>query len=297
MKQMKIKSLGVAVATTLIGGLFLVPGAFASADSAGAPALHTISGATASANPPITTLQSPAIPGVAPLPGPAAKPAQPSLTMGILQVTPYQGVAGVPITISGSKLPPNAQVELTWSTADATWMVQTAPDTVNYLGRADTLFAVVIGTTTTNAEGSFELPLKAPQDWGGVHDIYAVISGTEDAHGGFIELRTVTVTPTSGPVGTPITITYSGLGPSLYTGGASLLYDNHYVGELMANWTRGTAQVTIRGGRGGGQAHHPDRQRHQLHVPERASVPHPLHQWRHRDFQSDQRRRPANGVD
>ena len=25
-----------------------------------------------------------------------------------------------------------------------------------------------------------------------------------------------------------------------------MLYDNHYVGELMANWTRGTAQVTIR---------------------------------------------------
>ncbi|HMK97577.1 MAG TPA: hypothetical protein VK425_08545, partial [Acidimicrobiales bacterium] len=234
------------MATALIGALFLAAGATASAGSAGARALHTISNAAASADPPITTLQPPAIPGVAPLPGPVAKPAQPSLTMGILQVTPDQGVAGVPITISGSKLPTNAQVELTWSTADATWMVQTAPDTVNYLGRADTLFAVVIGTTTTNAQGSFELSLKAPEDWGGVHDIYAVINGTEDAHGGFIELRTVTVAPTSGPVGTPITITYSGLGPTLYTGGASLLYDNHFVGELMANWTRGTARVTIR---------------------------------------------------
>ena len=90
------------------------------------------------------------------------------------------------------------------------------------------------------------MSLKAPQDWGGLHDIYAVINGVEQAHGGFITLRTVTVTPTSGPVGTPITITYSGLGDSLYTGGASLLWDNHYVGEMMANWTRGVARVTIR---------------------------------------------------
>ena len=166
--------------------------------------------------------------------------------MGILEVTPDQGVAGAPMTITGSQLPPHAQVELTWSTADATWLVQTAPDTVNYLGRSDTELAVVLDTTSTDAHGAFKVSLKAPVDWGGIHDIYAVIKGTEDAHGGFILLRTVTVSPKSGPVGTPITITYSGLGPTLYTGGASLLYDNHYVGELMANWTRGTAEVTIR---------------------------------------------------
>ena len=43
-----------------------------------------------------------------------------------------------------------------------------------------------------------------------------------------------------------ITVTYNGLGSSLYEGGASLLYDNHYVGAMMANWTRGTAVAHIR---------------------------------------------------
>jgi hypothetical protein len=237
-KRTKTKNLAVALVGALTAVLFLCPAAVGSA--------QTSSGAPAPANPVTTTLQSPAIPGVSPLPGPVAAPAQPSPNIGVLDVTPDQGVAGTLITISGSKLPPGAKVELTWSTADATWLVQTEPDTVNYLGRSDTLMAVVLATTTTDASGAFHLSLKAPVDWGGVHDIYAVINGVEDAHGGFIMLRTVTVTPTSGPVGTPITITYSGLGPSLYTGGASLLYDNHYVGELMANWTRGTAQVTIR---------------------------------------------------
>jgi hypothetical protein len=166
--------------------------------------------------------------------------------MGLLQVTPDEGVAGSPLRITGSHLPANKQVELTWSTADATWLVQAKPDTVNYLGRSDKLFNVVLDTTSTNASGRFSVSLKVPQDWGGLHDIYAVINGVEDAHGGYVTTRTVTVTPLSGPIGTPITITYSGLGASLYTGGASLLWDNHYVGELMANWTRGVATATIR---------------------------------------------------
>jgi hypothetical protein len=248
-KQVKAKKLGIVLVGAMTTVLFLSSGAVSSAQSPSntVPA-HSSTGTSpaASASPVTTTLQSPAIPGVSPLPGPVADPAQPSNNMGILDVTPDQGVAGAPVTISGSQLPPNAQVELTWSTATATWLVQTEPDTVNYLGRSDTLLAVVLATTTTGGRGSFRLSLKAPADWGGVHDIYAVVNGTEVAHGGFIMLRTVTVSPRSGPVGAPITITYSGLGPSFYTGGASLLYDNHYVGELMANWTRGTARATIR---------------------------------------------------
>ena len=228
---------GAAVTVGILtAALVLVPAAAGAAQTQGA----------ASVPAGVTVLNPPAIPGVAPLPGPVVDPAPASDTMGILTVTPRQGVAGTPVTISGSGLAHNAAVELTWSTANATWEVQTEPDTVNYMGRTDSLYAVALDETRTNASGAFNVSLKAPADWGGIHDIYAVINGVEQAHGGFILLRTVTVSPTSGPVGTPITITYSGLGASLYTGGASLLWDNHYVGELMANWTRGTARAVIR---------------------------------------------------
>jgi hypothetical protein len=166
--------------------------------------------------------------------------------MGILDVAPDQGFVGTPVTISGSHLPANAKVELTWSTANVTWVLDPEADTVNYMGRKETNFAIVLATTTTDKSGHLRVALKAPQDWGGVHDVYAVIGGLEDAHGGFIILRSLTVTPTRGPIGTPVTVTYSGLGASEYEGGGSLLWDNHFVGEMMANWTRGVAQVTIR---------------------------------------------------
>jgi len=242
-RNFRLKKRWVFVPVAVLAGSLIVSTVAATASN-GAQARTVVRAASKTVS--YTTLQSPTIPGVAPLPGPVAALAKPSANMGILQVSPDQGVVGTPMTISGSHLPANASVELTWSTANATWLVQAQPDTVNYLGRSDTLFSVVLATTTTDSNGAFKVSLKTPQDWGGLHDIYAVVKGVEVAHGGFITLRTVTVTPTSGPVGTPITVTYSGLGDTLYTGGASLLWDNHYVGEMMANWTRGVATATIR---------------------------------------------------
>jgi hypothetical protein len=104
----------------------------------------------------------------------------------------------------------------------------------------------VLGQAQTDAQGKLSVKLTAPNDFGGVHDIYAVINGVQVAHGGFLVARSATISPKRGPIGTMITVTYHGLGSSLYEGGASLLYDNHYVGAMMANWTRGTAVAHIR---------------------------------------------------
>ena len=212
------------------------------------PGAATPPSATTVSVPPATTLVAPAIPGVASLPftGVVAASANPSPTMGSLTVTPNSGVEGVPFTIAGSGLAANTSVELTWSTANVSWAVDAEPNTVNYLGRTQTNFNVVLATVTTNSAGGFSVSENAPVDFGGTHDIYAVVNGVEVDHGGFELFRTLTVSPRSGPIGTPITITYTGIGASLYTGGAALLWDNHYTGEMMANWTRGTATVTIR---------------------------------------------------
>jgi hypothetical protein len=211
------------------------------------PALTSASpGHAASGSGGTLALPPPAIPGVARLPGPLAPLARPSTNMGILTVKPQTGLSGTPMKITGSGLAKHAKVMLTWSTANATWDVQTSPGTVNYLGRQAIKFAVVLAKLTTNSKGSFSVRIKAPTDWGGVHDIYAVIKRVQVAHGGFLIGRKFTISPHSGPIGTPITITYTGFAPTLYEGGAALLYDNHDVGELMSDWTRGTGKAMIR---------------------------------------------------
>ena len=210
--------------------------------------VSTSSSAATTTAPTGMTLPTPAIPGAPALPftGVTAAPATLSPTIGNLTVSPDVGTEGKPFTISGSGLPANTNVELTWSTATASWIADVEPNTVNWLGRTSTSFNVVLANVTTDSNGSFSYLTTVPVDFGGIHDIYAVINGVEVLHGGYEMFRTVSVSPKSGPIGTPIHITYTALGSSLYGSGGVVLWDNRYVGNMSGNWTRGTASVTIR---------------------------------------------------
>jgi hypothetical protein len=191
-------------------------------------------------------LTPPALPGVAELPGPIAAPSKPAPNMTILKAKPDIGVPGTAYTLSGSGLPAGKDVSIVWNTANVTWVVDARPDSVDYLGRRADKVSVVIATTKTDARGAFSLQLRAPRDFGGIHDLYAVIDGVKVAKGGFLISRWAKMTPKGGPIGTMITLTYGGLGSSLYEGGAAAYYDNKYIGAVMANWTRGVATVKFR---------------------------------------------------
>jgi len=191
-------------------------------------------------------VKAPAIPGVAALPGPFADPGKPAADLKVMKTTPDIGVPGTATTFSASGLPAGKAVTLVWQTATVDWMLDPRADSVDYLGRKTTKTTVALATATTDASGNLSLKLKAPQDFGGIHEVYAVADGVQVAKGGFLVARSASISPKRGPIGTPITVTYSGLGSSLYEGGGSLLYDNKYVGAVMANWTRGVARVKIR---------------------------------------------------
>ena len=175
-----------------------------------------------------------------------------------LTTTPNAGVAGTPLTVSGTGLSANTSLQLVWGTNTATWSVDPEPFTVDYLGsvysptsaasllnNSNSMY-VNLATVTTDASGNFSLKTAAPTDFGGNHDIWAVAGGVGVANGSFDLLRIVTISPQSGPVGTPITVTYTSMDANPYGGGGSVLWDNHYAGEIMGNWTRGTASVSIR---------------------------------------------------
>src|SRR5579872_2301823 len=228
---------GLAVLTTAtltIAGVMVAPATFMAAHAS----RHD------SSNP--LSIPVPRIKGVPGLPGPIASSASPSGNMGILTVKPDVGHAGTPISISGTGLNKNANVTVTWSSANDTWVVDPEIGTVNYMGFQRTKLNVVLAHTTTDGGGNFTIHLKAPNDFGGVHDIYADINGTQEAHGGFLISRRLILSPKSGPIGTPIHITYTGFSASEYELGAAVLWDNHYTGEMQAVWTRGTGSITIR---------------------------------------------------
>lgn len=197
---------------------------------------------------PINLVAPAGIPNVAPLPftGVTATTFTVPSTMVNLTVTPNQGTVGSPMVVSGTGLPATTALQLTWGTSSGTWVADVEPSSVNYLGDSFTKFNVNMAMVTTDASGSFSYSTTVPSDFGGVHDIYAVQNGVALGHGGYQTTRSLTISPSSGPIGTPITITYTGMGATLYTAGAAVHWDNAMAGEMQAIWTRGVGQVQIR---------------------------------------------------
>ena len=189
---------------------------------------------------------APAIPGVAPLAGPLAAPATPAASMGVLKTTPDLGIAGRAMTVSGAGLPAGKDVQIVWMTSSVSWVLDPRADSVDYIGRKVDKFGVVIGTLRTDASGRFTFAGKTPRDFGGIHDIFAVVDGVQVAKGGFLIERRMWLTPRRGPIGTPITVHFTGLGSSLYESAGALYYDNKYTGVYTANTTRGEATFVIR---------------------------------------------------
>jgi hypothetical protein len=222
--------------------------------------LATVSGAATA--PPVNPVQLSAPSGLPdtalPFTGVSAARFTATSNFSKLTTAPDAGVAGTPFKVSATGLTPSTTYQLVWGTNTATWSVDAEPYTVNYLGaiyspisatsllNSSNSVYVNLATVTTDASGNFSYQTKAPTDFGDNHDIWAVNAGVGVANGSFDQLRTVTISPTSGPIGTPITVTYTSMDANAYGGGGSITYDNKYVGEIMGNWTRGTASVSIR---------------------------------------------------
>ena len=165
---------------------------------------------------------------------------------GTITTEPIQGHVGDPYTISGKGLPANTSVTLTWSTATGAWIADVQPNTANYRGLKYDKYPVEMAKVQTDATGAFTYKTTAVEDFGGPHDIYAVVNGVAIAKGGYQVNPQFFMTPSSGPIGTVINVRYTGVTSTLYGQGVVALWDNGYAGMGSALWTRGTMNFTLR---------------------------------------------------
>jgi hypothetical protein len=189
---------------------------------------------------------APTIPGAPKLFGPVVDAGAPSDKMAVIKTAPDVAPAGSKVTLSGTGLPGAKAVSLVWMTANVRYILDPKADSVDYLGRKVDRIGVALANATTDASGAFKVTFSTPKDFGGLHDIFAVIDGKQVAKGGFLLERTVRISPTKGPVGTPITVTVVGMGSPTYESVGSVLYDNNYAGAVSANTTRGWTTFKIR---------------------------------------------------
>ena len=107
--------------------------------------------ALASARP--TPLVSPAIPGVAALPGPIAPASTPPPTMTTLTAKPDIAPAGKPFVLTGSGLPANKSVAIVWGTANVTGSSTRGPTASTTSAGQATKVQVVLAQAQTDAQG------------------------------------------------------------------------------------------------------------------------------------------------
>ena len=210
----------------------------------GALALALALQSVATATP--TPVTPPQMPGAAPLFGPLADAGVAVETVSTLKTVPDVAVPGKPVTITGAGLPKSKDVKLVWMTANVRWVIDPKADSVDYIGRKVDKIAVALANTQTDASGAFKASFRVPRDFGGLHDIFAVVDGKQVGKGGFLLERTVKISPTRGPIGTPIKVTVVGMGSPTYESVGGILYDNKYTGAISANTTRGVSMFTIR---------------------------------------------------
>lgn len=163
-----------------------------------------------------------------------------------ISVSPTAAIVGAKITVTGSGFPANTSLNLEWASVKASWVIQAIP-TPQVTGISTPAIQVMLGSAQTNATGSFSAQIAVPTDYGGSHFIQAFFTnGTALAAKATFDVEpSFHFSPISGPDGTPITFTATGLSYGEYSTSYYLLWDNSIAGYMTALSSAGATNFTI----------------------------------------------------
>lgn len=151
-------------------------------------------------------------------------------------ISPSQGPVLTPATLTAGGLPAGAAVSVVWGTQ--------AGSRVSGDGFAPQ--ETGLATLVTDAEGRLSATLTIPEDLGGLHEV-AIRSGSETLARTFfvVETSIVSISPASGPVGTPVTIRLKGVGWTDYDNIYIATYDNAYMGYACGFNSQGDVVINF----------------------------------------------------
>jgi hypothetical protein len=152
-------------------------------------------------------------------------------------------VVGATAVATATGLPAGKTVDLTWGTVTGGWVIE---DYYYFRGKKYSETATPLGSFPVDATGRLEARFVIPEDYGGVHEVIALIDGKPVAQNGINVSQTFAMTPSSGPVGTPIELKVSGLGWRTMESTWVVNWDNQELGFVSAAGTRGSAVARFR---------------------------------------------------
>jgi hypothetical protein len=150
---------------------------------------------------------------------------------------------GAKVRATATGLPPGKAVDLTWETVTGGWVVE---DYYHFRGKKYSKTTSSLGRFTVDLQGSLEAQFNIPEDYGGVHDVIALIDGRPVAQNGIEVTQSFELSPTSGPIGTPVELRVKGLGWRTMESTWVVNWDNNLIGFVSAAGTKGSAVARFR---------------------------------------------------
>jgi len=170
----------------------------------------------------------------------SAAPAAASQTLSLTYKSP---TVGADVVAKATGLPAGKTVDLTWATVTGGWVVE---DYYRFRGKKYEDATISLGTFTVDSAGVLDARFTIPEDYGGVHEVLALIDGKPIAQNGIEVTQSFELTPASGPVGTPIELRVKGLGWRTMESTWVVNWDNNLVGFVSAAGTKGSAVARFR---------------------------------------------------
>ena len=167
-----------------------------------------------------------------------AQPSKPNGTpapLKLLKVEPVKGYVGDIFTVTGDGFTPGKKVDFFWATADGAYVTKVMSDNVEYHERKYEEKRVRLGSTAADPQGRVKVGLYRAGGFRRSARSLRCDRRTDVGRGGFRILRSATITPAEGPVGTPITVTVKGLSWRGFEQFMALRYDNKYTGEISGS--------------------------------------------------------------
>jgi len=152
-------------------------------------------------------------------------------------------VVGASVHATAAGLPPGKTVDLVWGTVTGGWVIE---DYYHFRGKKYSETTATMGQFTVDSSGRLGARFAIPEDYGGVHEVIALIDGKPVAQNGINVTQTFELAPMSGPVGTLIELKVKGLGWRTMESTWVVNWDNHAAGWVSAASTRGSAVARFR---------------------------------------------------
>lgn len=161
--------------------------------------------------------------------------------IGSFTLNPTHAPIGATVDASGQGFEPNTDLELVWQGFSGKWNVSDG----SYNGRDFTNNMQLLAQVKTDASGNFETTFRVPDGFGFSHNVLIEKQNEVQNQSNFNVDMQVAISPSSGPVGTPISINAQGIGWRPMENSWTVIYDNKFTGWMSSVTTDGHAQFSI----------------------------------------------------